>query len=194
MKMQPSLVLIFCALVAVESHYLRPCYFTNWGHYKSGPAKYEPESYIPGLCTHIIFAFAKVEWDFTAAASDPADLPSGPQGGYYGRVKKLKEKQPDLKILLSFGGWSAGTTIFKQMASNARTRKKFIDAAIKFIDQYGFDGIDIDWEYPDASDKANYAAFIKELKVSDIILSVFLHNCIALVCSRKKTCCSSSHC
>ncbi|KAE9556700.1 hypothetical protein FO519_000106 [Halicephalobus sp. NKZ332] len=160
------LILLVCTVAVVTSDYLRPCYFTDWAHYRPEPAKFEPESYVPGICTHILFAFAKVNWDFTAAAYDPEDLPSGPNGGYFARVNKLKDKQPGLKTLLSFGGWSAGTGTFKQMASDAGNRKKFIDSAIQFIGQYGFDGIDIDWEYPDANDKSNYATFMKELKAA----------------------------
>ena len=69
--------------------------------------------YIPGTCTHIFFAFAKVNDDFTAGAYDDEDTSSGPKGGYYKRVNDLKLQQPGLKTILSFGGWSAGTKTFK---------------------------------------------------------------------------------
>ena len=42
---------------------------------------------------------------------DAYDLPS--KGGYYARVNALKERQENLKVLLSLGGWNAGTAIFK---------------------------------------------------------------------------------
>jgi chitinase len=158
------LFVIFTNLVTSE--YARPCYFTDWAHYRQGKGKYEPESYIPGICTHIFFAFAKLNSDFTAAAFDPEDLPgdSWDKGGYFARVNALKTKQPGLKTILSFGGWSAGTALFKQMAANDQNRQKFVKSAIDFINKYNFDGIDIDWEYPDANDKPNYATFMKELK------------------------------
>ena len=103
---------------AVSSQYLRPCYFTDWAHYRPGIGKYDPEAYTPGLCTHILFAFAKINNDFTAGVFDPADLPSDWNAGYFARVNALKQKQPDLKTLLSFGGYSAGTAIFKVCTMN----------------------------------------------------------------------------
>jgi chitinase len=151
----------------VTCEYARPCYFTDWAHYRQGKGKYEPESYIPGICTHIFFAFAKINSDFTAAAFDPEDLADwngNANGGYYAKVNALKQKQPGLKTILSFGGWSAGTALFKQMAASSQNRQKFVQSAVAFFKKYNFDGIDIDWEYPEADDKANYAQFMKELK------------------------------
>uniref|UniRef100_A0AC34GCA9 GH18 domain-containing protein n=1 Tax=Panagrolaimus sp. ES5 TaxID=591445 RepID=A0AC34GCA9_9BILA len=148
-------------IFTVCSQYIRGCYFTDWAHYRQGIGKYDPESYIPGICTHIFFAFGKINDDFTAGAFDPADLPSGPNGGYFARVNALKQQQPGLKTLISFGGYSAGTWIFKQMASSSQNRQTFIQSAISFANQYGFDGIDIDWEYPDSNDKQNFATLMK---------------------------------
>ncbi|MCD8539658.1 MAG: glycoside hydrolase family 18 protein [Leadbetterella sp.] len=62
----------------------------------------------------------------------------------------------DLKkqIFISIGGWGIGDgggddTRFHKMAETAHGRKAFIESTMKMVSEYGFDGVDLDWEYPD---------------------------------------------
>ncbi|KAJ1396281.1 Glycoside hydrolase family 18, catalytic domain [Sesbania bispinosa] len=68
-----------------------------------------------------------------------------------------------MKTLFSLGGGGSNSTVFSQMASNRQNRKAFIDSTIKVARKYGFDGIDLDWEFPaDEKDMSNLALLYKE--------------------------------
>ena len=58
-------------------------------------------------------------------------------------------KEFGAKVLAALGGWndSLGSK-YSQMVATVANRAKFIENAYTFVKQYGFDGIDLDWEYP----------------------------------------------
>lgn len=91
----------------------------------------------------------------------------------YPRVTGLKQFNAGLKVYISVGGWAAGGAIFSTMTASSASRSTFIKSAVQFMDTYGFDGIDIDWEYPAASDRGgnsadtkNFVTFLQELKAA----------------------------
>ncbi|KAI8933458.1 hypothetical protein NX059_010072 [Plenodomus lindquistii] len=99
----------------------------------------------------------------------------------YPKVIDLKMQSPSLKVYIAVGGWAAGGQIFSDMVSSAAHRKAFIDSSISFCKTHGFDGIDIDWEYPVADDRgghkadyANFVTFMKELRQAGKGLGVTL--------------------
>ncbi len=68
-------------------------------------------------------------------------------------VRNMKSGNAALEVFISVGGWTFsdnGTStqcVFPSIAGDASKRQKFADNLISFMKQYGFDGIDIDWEY-----------------------------------------------
>ena len=64
------------------------------------------------------------------------------------KVADLKHVNPKLKITLAIGGWNEGSTKYSEMARDPNKRKLFSESVVKFLKQYNFDGLDLDWEYP----------------------------------------------
>lgn len=83
----------------------------------------------------------------------------------------LKKKKPSLKVWLSIGGWALGGRIFSDMVRFKGTRNNFITSAIEVMDAWGFDGIDIDWEYPAAEDRGKVLSAEELPSQAKIILS-----------------------
>ncbi|KAJ8928199.1 hypothetical protein NQ314_019262 [Rhamnusium bicolor] len=88
--------------------------------------------------------------------------------GLYSRVVKLKLENPTLKILLSVGGVDA--KLFSEMAGNSEKRTNFVQSTRIFIETFSFDGLDIDWEKPDANDAVRYVCnFTKYVDIFNVM-------------------------
>ena len=73
--------------------------------------------------------------------------------------------------MIAIGGWNEGAKKYSDMALNKESRKTFVESVVEFLVQHGFDGLDLDWEYPGDTerggrwaDKMKYAMLVEELK------------------------------
>ncbi|KAH7459192.1 Chitinase 1 [Fusarium oxysporum f. sp. matthiolae] len=95
----------------------------------------------------------------------------------HGCVKEifyLKKQNPHFKAILSIGGWTLSST-FPAAASTAATRTIFATSAVELMKDWGFDGIDVDWEYPAGEVEANNFLLLLEAVRKELDLYASRH-------------------
>ncbi|KZP34711.1 glycoside hydrolase family 18 protein [Athelia psychrophila] len=138
-----------------------------------------PPSLIPtNDLTHILYAFANVKPETGEVVlsdlwadqdihyeGDSWNDPGGPN--LYGNMKaiyKLKQQHRHIKVLLSIGGWTYSPSFHPVVVSPA-LRSKFVASAVNILEDYGFDGLDIDYEYPSNDAQARgYVDLLREIR------------------------------
>ncbi|CAL9639213.1 chitinase C-terminal domain-containing protein [Streptomyces sp. enrichment culture] len=158
-------------------------YFTSWRTGKDGKPAYLASDIPWDKITHINYAFAHVDGGnklsvgtdgeknpatgMTWPGVEGAEMDPGlPYKGHFNLLNKFKKQHPDVKTMISVGGWAEtggyfaddGSRVdsggFYSMATNADGSVNqagidtFADSAVDFVRKYGFNGVDIDYEYP----------------------------------------------
>ncbi len=127
--------------------------------YYSGDLFEEPlENLQTDKLTHIMYAFLIPQ-------EDGSVLPLAEEEN----VRKLIEKahNDNCEVFIAVGGWSYNDiplqSTFEKAAENPQTRSKLVESIVKTVEEYGFDGVELDWEYPQAASQKDYEALILEL-------------------------------
>ena len=159
----------------------RVAYFTEWGIYQRA---YYPAN-IPAASLDVVnYAFADISstgqvvlYDSYAAVEKayPGDTWDQPLKGNFNQLIKLKQQYPNLRTMISIGGWTLSGHL-SDVALTAASRQAFAQSAVQFAVKYGFDGVDIDWEYPVGGglstninrpeDKHNYTLLLQALRTA----------------------------
>ncbi|KAJ3988917.1 glycoside hydrolase family 18 protein [Lentinula detonsa] len=155
-------------------------YFTNWGIYA---ANFQPTDIIPSTLTHILYAFADVSPDTGAISLTdlyadeqkhfPSDSWDETGNNLYGCLKQmqvpylLKLANRRLKVLLSIGGWTYSQEGHFDFVTDATLRANFVTQAVSYVENFGFDGIDLDYEYPaNTAQGQGFSDLITELRAA----------------------------
>ncbi|MBW8350840.1 glycoside hydrolase family 18 protein [Bacillus sp. IITD106] len=173
---------------ANEQNYVIIGYYAGWSPLKN----FNPQS-----VTHINYAFADVCWEGKHGnpeagngglqpctdlnGNEQHDIPNGtvvlgaPATDLPNleNLKTFKHVNPQLKTLISIGGWSWSMNL-SLVARTEETRKQFAESAVAYIQTFDMDGIDLDWEYPvsggmpnnhhDPSDKKIFTLLLQDIR------------------------------
>jgi chitinase len=168
-------------------------WYEEWGTYYANANVADLQSNgVAGVLTHLIYAFAKPVANgsnVNCALSDtyadyqkvvpqvPGATPAtAPLQGNFGALVQLKQLHPNLKVLISIGGWNPPTynQLFDTASSTAAQRQAFVSSCINTFIQGNiasgvstgtlFDGLDMDWEFPNANETANFTALMTEFR------------------------------
>ncbi|KAK3033206.1 hypothetical protein RJ639_036998 [Escallonia herrerae] len=140
-------------MASSRSQAVRGAYWPSWAFDTFPPSAIETS-----LFTHIYYAFLipnNVTYKFDITNSTALMLMNF--------TSTLHSSNPPLKTLFSIGGANDGREIFSRMSSNSTWRKVFIDSTIEVARKFGFDGIDLDWEFPQTQDEMiNFGLLLHE--------------------------------
>lgn len=156
-------ILLACLLFGQLSTFAQPnnkviAYYTGNGE--------TIQQYPVGKLTHIIYSFLKIQ-------NDTLTFHNEQQRKTLTQLVLLKKNFPNLRIMVSVGGWG-GCSFCSALFASPAHRINFAKSTVALFKQYAIDGLDLDWEYPgiegfpghtyDTADKEHFTELVKALR------------------------------
>jgi chitinase len=142
-------------------------YYESWKSSGSECGVLDPSQLPVEALKAINYAFAYI----TPGTYDIVPMP-GESFDLITQVANAKMRNPDTKMWVSIGGWTFNDNhtstqpVFSDISSSLQKQAAFARKLTEFMSQYGFDGVDLDWEYPGAGDRGGHGtADIKNFPV-----------------------------
>ncbi|XP_017064046.1 chitinase-like protein Idgf4 [Drosophila eugracilis] len=138
---------------AAGSHHLL-CYYDGNSFVREGLSKLTLNDLQPALqyCTHLIYGYAGINPSSNKLVSTNEKLDLDLGSSLFRQVTGLKSKYPGLKVLLSVGGdkdtVDPENNKYLTLLESSNARIPFINSAHSLVKTYGFDGLDLGWQFP----------------------------------------------
>ncbi|KAJ3529968.1 hypothetical protein NM208_g9528 [Fusarium decemcellulare] len=153
-------------------------YYEAWNWKKKCIGMSMEDIPVNGL-THIYYSFAYIQPETYKIVPMQDEKDGSLTSETFSEFTALKRKNPSLRAVVALGGWTFNDNntvwqpVFSDLSSTKAKRATFISELVKFMDRYGFDGADIDWEYPGAGDRGgkpedgeNLTKLFKEMRTA----------------------------
>ena len=141
--------------IHVDGKRIMGAYFANWAQYHTKPYTYTPENLEPIIdkIDHLMYAFLYFDEQYNMKLIEPKD----PE--FIQTITGYKTRNKNLRVIASVGGWNFPSHLFSHMVSSSDSRSAFINSLKSTLQKYKFDGVDIDWEYPDSKPRDDYVKY-----------------------------------
>ncbi|KAG2443822.1 hypothetical protein HXX76_002165 [Chlamydomonas incerta] len=135
-------------------------YFPGWFQTTKPSAAFyiRPDTIDLTGVTHVYYAFAWI--------NEGPDFSLRDEFGNLEVVMGLRRRYPGLRALISIGGGGFDPSIWSAAAGSAAARAKFVAGVAEWVARVDADGVDLDWEFPGKSDRANLVLLATELRAA----------------------------